>query len=164
MRRSALNEFRKVLYNLKRKYHGSIVINRRVDSTLNVETGRRAVETESWAVDQAIILPNEIKREFAYDLAFIASAKNFTYGMQFETGIRRVIVDLRDLPSGWRPDYNDYVVYRQVRYDIKEIQEFEFDSGIIYTLKALEGQVSNNNIPVHWRSTLHLNDEVEYDQ
>lgn len=163
MRRSALHEFRKVLYNLKREYSGTIIINRRVSSDVDLETGRRTTAIQAWQVNRAIILPKEAKREFAYDLAFIASAKNFTYGMDFETGVRRIILDLRDMPSGWRPSQDDYIIYRGIRYEVRSFEEFEFDSGIIYTLKSLEGQTPHNHIPVHWRSTLHLNGEVGHD-
>lgn len=163
MNRTALYTFRRVLYSLKRAYPGSVVIHRRASSTPNFETGRQVVDIDSWLVDRAIVLPNSMHREFSYDLAFIAAAKNFTYGGMFDTGIRRVIVDVVDMPSGWKPHKDDYIVYDSIRYEIREIDVFENQSGWLFTLKSLTEQTPQTVIPVHFRSTLHLEDGFEND-
>lgn len=160
MNRTALYEIRRILYSFKRKFAGSVVIHRRSSSQVDLETGELTVTTASWPVDKAIILPNSIHREFSYDLAFIAAAKNFTYGGFYDTGTRRIIIDPLDMPIGWRPSKDDYVIFDRVRYEIKEIETFEFNAGWLFTLKALTEQTPAAIIPVHWRSTLHLNDEV----
>lgn len=164
MSQTSLRFVRLVLNSLKRAYRGEIIINRRCSVEVNVATGVKDVCVDTWKVNKAIILPKTIQREFAYDLAYIAVLKEFTYGAQFDTGIRRIIVDNRDMPAGWKPLKDDYIIYDGIRYEIRQIQEFEFKAGFIYELKALEGNDPNYAIPVCWRSTLHLTDGVEYDQ
>lgn len=141
---------------LKRAYPGSVVIHRRGDISLDLETGQKTYNTQAWQVDKAIILPNEATRTFAYDLSFIASLKQFTYGANWDQEIRRIIVDYGDMPSGWKPRKDDYLVYENVKYEPVNIQQFEFDSGIIYTLKAISGAPSDLVIPILWRNTIHM--------
>jgi hypothetical protein len=143
---------------LKRAYRGSVVIHRRTDISLDLDTGAKIITTEAWQVDKAIILPSGKSREFSFDLAFIAVLKQFTYGASYDTDTRRIIIDNADLPAGWKPRKDDYVVYDNLKYEINEIQEFEFNAGIIYTLKALIGQETDLIRPVLWRSTMHLHD------
>ena len=163
MKRTALQVVKRVLRMLKRAYPGSVVIHRRGEVTLDLETGEKTFDVQAWQVNKAIILPQDTSRLFSYDLSFIASLKQFTYGAQYDASRRRIIVDNADLPQGWKPRKDDYIVYENTKYEITEIQQFEFNAGIIYTLKGLVGEPTGLVIPILWRNTLHLHEEFSHD-
>lgn len=163
MSRTALQVVKRVLRMLKRAYPGSVVIHRRGEVTLDLETGEKTFDIQAWQINKAIILPADHSRVFSYDLGFIASLKQFTYGAQYDQNKRRIIVDNVDLPRGWKPHKDDYLVYDGMKYEITEIQQFEFNAGIIYTLKGIVGEPTGLVIPILWRNTLHLQEEFSHD-
>jgi hypothetical protein len=64
-------------------------------------------------------------RDFEYDLSFIAANKNFTYGGFFDPSVRDVIIDSKDIPSGFEITGDMYVIFDDRRYEIKETREAE---------------------------------------
>jgi hypothetical protein len=163
MKRTSLQVVKRVLRMLKRAYPGSVVIHRRGEITLDLESGQKSFDVQAWRVNKAIILPSDAARKFSYDLAFIAVLKQFTYGAQYDVNSRRIIVDNADLPAGWKPHKDDYIVYDNLKYEIAEIQQFEFNAGIIYTLKGLPGDPTDLVIPILWRNTLHFHEGFSHD-
>ena len=113
-----------VVYRLKRRYGEAIDIVYRTSDVTNLETGRKTITKNSRRVNRAIVLPSAIDRVFSYDLAFIATNKNFTYGGHYDTTERRFIIDRKDIP-GLELTLDMYLLFAGNRYDLKEIQEFE---------------------------------------
>lgn len=114
-----------VLYRLKRRYGQVVDIVHRTSSTTNLETGVKTVVRDSHRVNRAIVLPSLIHREFVYDLTFIATNKNFTYGGHFDTTQRRLIIDRKDLPSDFEIKVGYYFISDGKRYEVKQVEEFE---------------------------------------
>jgi len=117
---NVLRQIKQIVYRLKRNYGVNIVYTRITSSTPNVETGKIVNVLQEITIRRAIIGPARDLRDFAYDLAFIAANKNFTYGGFFDAGTRIMIVDSKDLPSGFVPNLNDYIVEDGVKYNFKE--------------------------------------------
>jgi hypothetical protein len=153
----------KVLYRLKRRYGSVLDIVWRVSSTVNRETGEKVVVRDAHRVMRAIVLPSVIHREFSYDLAYIAAAKNFTYGGFFDTTERRFIVDARDLPTDFEIKIGQYLVYDRVRYDVKEVSRFEENRAFFITAKQSEAVETANCIEVSLEDEISLTDEAEVD-
>lgn len=157
---TALVFIKQTIRSLKRDMPTRVVIHRRASESVDVETGKKTVSTDSWTVNRAIVLAGHVNRKFVYDLTFIAAAKNFTYGGHFDTDERRLIIDRADLPSGWEPKRDDYIVIDKVRYEVQTFDNFA-DFAIVYDVKALRGQIAYSVEQPSVISTLHLNDVAE---
>lgn len=129
---------RRVLYRLKRRFGAAITIIRDTE-TLDPRTGKKVVTKQTWEVKRAILLPNTQLPKFAYDLAYIANAKNFTYGAIFNTSDRRVILDSKEVPDTYEPQQEDYFTFENRRWNIVQIGEFEYNTGYFLVGQRVEG-------------------------
>ena len=151
----------KVLYRLKRRYGASVDILRRTSSVVDRETGLKTVQTRLIRLRRVIVLPAQLAREFSYDLAYIAAAKNFTYGGFFDTTERRFIVDTKDLPTDFEIEIGDYFVYDQVRYDVKTSERFEDARAFFVQAKQSIASDLDNEIMIEIVDELSLTSEAE---
>lgn len=140
MVRNRLRFIRRVLYRMKRSYGLPISIYTSDPGDTNLETGVTDMTYTKIDVRRAIVQPARHHRDFVYDLAYISANKDFTTGGFFDTSDRRVILDAKDLPSGWELDLNQFVVFKSKRYDIKSFYEFEDGMGYILLIRELKGQ------------------------
>ena len=139
---------RKLLYSLKKEF-GFPVTFHKLTETYNLETGARTPTIEIKKVNRVIVMPDALQRKFEYDLAFIAAAKNFTYGGFYDTSLRRIIVDRQDL-EGFELELGMYFIWSEKRWEIAKIVEFELQTGFIIFARMVEGatryQVSEMNL------------------
>lgn len=122
------------IYRLKREYGGAVTIQRRTLNTVDLCTGVKTQDRDAIHIRRAIILPSRLIRKFDYDLTYIASNKNFTYGGFYDTDYREFIFDARDLPAGFAFNLDDALIFNHIRYELKEISAFEF--GHAFTMIA----------------------------
>lgn len=151
---------KKVLYRLKRRYGSDVAIRWRISSEVDRATGEKTVVNGSLRVQRMIVLPSVIHREFSYDLAYIAAAKNFTYGGFFDTQERRFIVDTKDLPADFEIKVGYFFVYGGKRYDVKQVEEFEEHTAYFITAKQSES-VEVPPLELSLTETMSLTDEAE---
>lgn len=151
----------KVLYRLKRRYGNIVDIVWRESSTTNRDTGVKTIVKNSLRLQRVIVLPSQLHREFSYDLAYIAAAKNFTYGAFFDTDTRRFIVDARDLPVDFEIKPGYWLVYDEKRYDVKEAERFEESRGWLVLGKQSENVDPGNVIALSLFSEVSLTSEAE---
>ena len=85
------------------------------------------------------MLPSNTNRDVKQNLSMISANKAFVSGGTYDKSTRMFIVDRVDAPN---LDLNesDYIIYRNKRYEIKDFQEFEFDSAWVITGTAIEGE------------------------
>lgn len=127
------------LYRLKRAFGQPIEVVWTVSYTTNDETGKPTVVYDSASVKRAIVLPDKLSTDFAYDLTFIASNKNFTYGGLFDVNRRRVVIHRKELPADFRIDTVGYwLVIKGKRYDIETVESFDNDAGYAIVAKQAE--------------------------
>lgn len=158
---SGLSFISRVLYRLKRRYGNVVDIVWRESSVTNRETGVKTVVKDSLRVQRMIVLPSQVHREFSYDLAYIAAAKNFTYGAFFDTDTRRFIVDAHDLPTDFEIKPGYWFVYDTKRYDVKEAERFEENRGWLVLAKQSQNVDAGNVIELHLFSEVSLTSEAE---
>ena len=152
---------KRILYSLKHMFGQEIEIVWQSSNTRNLETGIKTVAKDSVMVRRGIVLPSKIKTSFSYDLAFIAAAKNFTYGALFDETRRRFIFDRSDLPSGFEIKTHYYLVVGGVRYDVEQVEEFEQNSGYLVIGKQVTDQPLENAPKRSAYSSLILDQTVE---
>lgn len=147
-----------VVYRLKRRYGVPIQIVKRVSNSVNIETGQKSLVKAFVNVRRAIVLPTREHREFYYDLAFIAAAKNFTYGAHIDVTERRFILDRKDL-RGWAVEVGQWIVYQGQRYDVKEVSDFEEDRS--YYVLAKQSVASATGEVVEVSDDLTLTEDAD---
>jgi hypothetical protein len=83
------------------------------------------------------VLPVKLQRETVQTVALISANKNFAYGGSVESGLREFVIDARDLPAGYSIGLDDWIIYNDRRYDIKNMEELEQHSGWHITAKMI---------------------------
>ena len=91
-------QVRTILYRLRRQFRSEIKIKETVVQSPNFQTGVVTKKVKSYTLRNQIALPQRNKQTFVYDLAYIASNKNFTQGGFFDKNIRTFIIDKTILP------------------------------------------------------------------
>lgn len=120
---------RQTIYKLKRLYGGSIFVYKQGTKTTNTRTGDitwtgRQVIT----VARAIILPVKLSREQTQTISMISMDKQFVYGGTYDRGARWFYIDPRDLPVNYEIKQDDWIIYQDRKYEIKQAKDNEFDS------------------------------------
>ena len=129
-----------VIYQLKREYGGAVSIQRRTANTLNLETGKKTQTKDAIHVPLAIVLPTRLIRKFDYDLTYIASNKSFTYGGFYDADFREFIFDAKDLPAGFAFNLDDALIYKHVRWELKELSAFEDNTAFTIIAKRVKDE------------------------
>lgn len=146
---------RRVLYRLKRRYGEAMDIVERVSDIVDLQTGRKTIEKRTIRVNRVIILPAMITKEFKYDLTFIATNKNFTYGGLYDTTTRNFIFDRQDL-GDWVITTDQYFLFKGVRYDCQKIEDLEDGTGYnVIAKQCLDAEVEQIKYAT-------VNDTVEF--
>lgn len=132
-----LRQIKPLLYRLKRLFGKRITLNRPTAYATNLETGVSSRTYQVVPVRRAIVLPAQEIRKFAYDLAFIAANKNFTYGGFFDESSAIAIIDSKDLPNAFTPNLDDHLIIDSRRWNIGEAVASEGNYGYILRLKQV---------------------------
>ncbi len=113
------------------RMYGIIGTIRQVSASVNnAVTGRSARTTSDFTV-KCVVTPVSGRAKFAYDLAYIAAAKNFTMGAQFRQESAIVLMDMKTMK-------NVSGVLEQI--ELHAEHKFMLD-GIEYSIKGDEQQI-----------------------
>lgn len=135
MAENMLKFIKEVIYSLKRDYGGPIDIYQNVDIVVDRATGQQTMSKNKWHVNRAIRLPRGIHR----DAIFTSTGKTaFAYGNEIQLADRQIIVDLKDLPPGFKMgDENWYVIMDKQRFEVKSVEEYDNNAALYIILKQL---------------------------
>lgn len=92
-------------------------------------------------IPRAIILPARVTREVVQSISQISANKAFVYGGSFDSRTRTFIIDRRDCPGLILKD-DDWLVFDGRKYEIKAIQEFEYDTAWVVTARHQVGDIN----------------------
>ena len=135
---NVLRQITVILYRLKRQYGLPVTYYQFTSQTQNVETGETSRSYNSFNIRRAPVLPDNLDRSFVYDLTFIAANNNFVEGGFFDRSIRTLIIDGKDLPTGFEPSMDDHVEFDDVRYELKKITHLEKRKGYLLRVESLD--------------------------
>lgn len=138
--RNVSRRINQTMYSLKRLWGGSFSIYSVGDATTNHLTGTQNEPATVVHIRRGIILPGKHMRGIKQTVSMISANKSFVYGGTYDTTARTFIVDRVDAPT-LNLTESDYIVYDNKRYEVKEFQEFEFDSAWVIAGQAIEGEV-----------------------
>jgi hypothetical protein len=130
------------LYMLKRQWGGSFSIYSVGDATVDHLDGTQDEPATVIHVKRGIILPGKSIRDIKHNISMISANKTFVFGGTYDKTARTFIVDRVDAPN-LDLTMSDYIIYNDKRYEVREFQEFEFDSAWIIATQAIEGEVPN---------------------
>lgn len=151
---------RDLMYQLKREYGFPLDIYRITSTTTDRATGKKTQTKEKYHIVRAIVLPNQVQKKFAFDLAYLATNKSFTYGAEYGQNLRDVIIDTRDLPKGFELTINDYIIYDGKRYQIKTFETAEHNQAYLIRMDHAPGSLPYEQHDVNVRSELDLSQGV----
>jgi len=135
-----LRQHKAIMYRLKRSFGQAVVFSIPTDNSYDVTTGATTREYTELKVRKAIVLPVKTIRDFAYDLTYIASNKNFVYGGYYDSSARNVIVQNKDLKKNV-PAMNWLCTFQNRKYTVKALTETEDNAGYILACTALDEEV-----------------------
>lgn len=128
------------MYSLKRLWGGSFVIYQMGDATFDSLTGQKTIPRTVTPVTRGIIMPGKTIREAVQNISVISANKSFVQGGTYDITAKTFIVDRVDAPNLDLTE-SDWIVFDNKRYEVKEFQEFEFDSAWIIVCRAVEGEI-----------------------
>ena len=151
---------RQTIYDLKKRYGAKITIYRLLSTSTDLETGVKTASKESLDVQKVAVLPSSEARRFLTSISFITASKNFVSPgmMGWDQSQRGFILDSRDCP-GWEFEPEDWIVYRDNRYEIVVTERLEFDTGWLVIGKRVKGSVPEQDIRINVVDTLEVEQE-----
>ena len=130
-----LREITRVLYNLKRRYGKTVIFRTPLVSTANLRTGGLNRTYTSYTIKKVIKGPISLIRDILK-----ATGANFSYGGYYDTSLRALIVDLKELRKAnatYLPTMKDNVKIGTRQWEIKEVIPTEDNLGLAMTIKEI---------------------------
>lgn len=156
-----MNRFiRKTFYSLKRQYGGRVDIYKLGTVATDYETGEKTCTKTMITVTKCIVLPVKVQREAVQTISIISANKTFVYGGTYDAGTRTFIIDARDLPTDYTISEDDWLVYNNRRYEIKNITEFEQHTGWVIIGSEVKGVIPEKIIKVNAENWLKFDQEA----
>ena len=135
---NTLRQIKAIIYRLKRNFGTPVTIVRLSNLQNNIQTGAMTFDKQEIDIRRGIVDPALALRDFVYDLSFIAANKNFTYGGYFDVDSRMLIIDSKDLPTGFEPNLNDYALINNSHYAFKEVHPLANKHAWSMTIKQVD--------------------------
>lgn len=148
-------------YILCRKFGEPANICWRESSVVDRPTGLKTTVLASYLVRRAIVLQESVDRQFVYNLTWIASNKNFTYGALFDARNRSILLRAKDIPADLEIKVGFYVVVATKRYEIESIDLYHEWYNL--KCKQVTGIEAQNVISKTLYQEVFLKDEATYD-
>jgi hypothetical protein len=152
---------RHLLYAFKKQWGGQFDYIQILTSEADARTGDRNIQRTVLRFP-AVKLPITQARKFIQDIGYLAANKNFTYGGLNDFNTVTLLIDINDLPNGFKIDLNGYLIHDQKRY---ERVSFSNLAGAAYLLVArgVEGALPYARISEYAQSTLQIQSRATYE-
>jgi hypothetical protein len=125
-----LIHFNNTIYGLSKDYGFKLDIYKIVE-VINFQTGQRTITRTKYKVKKAVVLPNELYRDFK-------PVDNFAGLIDIQK--RPVLINKKYLPDGFQLEENDYVVFNGQKYNFSDREDMELADYIFFTIKKVHGQ------------------------
>jgi len=128
-----LQFIRRTLYRLKHRYGAEAEFYVEGELVVDEEAGTATKARAKYKIRKVIRLPEDQERFDPRYLQFTSPN-----GTTFDGSVRSFIVDGRDL-SGFEPNTATYLICNGQRYNIKAVEELDFNAGYMFVGKYTEG-------------------------
>jgi hypothetical protein len=153
-------ELRLTLYQLKKEYGAPVDVYKLDSSTTDYKTGVKTATKSVISVRLAVVMPATTMRKMFQGISYLSASKPFASqgGQGWDGTTRAFIFEGRDLP-GYDWEVEDWIVYRDRRYDVSEIELLEHDSGWLIIGKEVKGVVPERIIQLNVVDSFNPEDE-----
>jgi len=134
---------RRCIRQMKAEYGHPITLYQLGNAETDYETGVKSRTHTSVYIKRAVVLPSVLTREIYQSISVISANKRVVQGGSFDPAVRRFIIDRTDVPSTYTVKNDDWIVYAGARYDIKKVEEYEYETAWLVYAHRIEGA------PVH---------------
>lgn len=137
---------------LKRRWYLKIRLVQTTRTGADLATGSTSTTSVEVVVRRAILLPTRSKRDYVYDLSYIAANKAFTYGGNFDKSYRFIYVDEKDLRykdeqdvlQVYTPKIGDSIFTlngadENTMFEAKDVQKQDDGSAYIIRIEDIKG-------------------------
>lgn len=134
-----------LIYNMKKNAKPVLVgLYKLGDTTTNFKTGATVTNFNIHILDNCWMNMYKRKRDFSYDLAYIAVNKDFSYGAYSDEQAAQLFIDKKDLKdhdgNALVLSLNDYLIINDNKYQIRFIEAHEYDKHVILELDRITNQ------------------------
>lgn len=148
---------REVIYDLKRSFGLPLDIVSVVEPQANLETGVAVPTKVVYHVRRAILLP----RTYEKIIPLTRQNREFNVGGYIQRGYRVILLDPRDWPTAYRIGLADYCNFQSLRYNIKEVIEFDLREAYSLIVEEHKGESPRQIIEKRLSNQLGTMQEVE---
>lgn len=148
---------------MKRNYGFPIDLYKILKSDIDTTTGAKSIQKQRCHVRKAVILNAALlRRNFQYDMSYVAANHKFSYGGYFDTETLAVIVECNDFPRGIEFNEDDFAIYDRKRYTFDKVDILEHKLAIAITMRQAKGVSVEESLDLKVVSILAITQEVQY--
>ena len=122
---------RKLIYTFKKEYGFAVQFYKVTAEVLDLQTGVSTPTIEYKKVNKVVILPSDLQRRFETN-------SDFNYGAYYDTALRKLIVDPRDL-GDFNIDVDDYFIVDGERFQVGRAFKLFNNTAILVIGRHVEG-------------------------
>lgn len=159
--RNVIQRIRAALYSLDREYGaGPLSIYTNLGTTTDLKSGVKQVAKSVTVVDRTIVLPAKLNRDLIQTISMISANKAFVYGGSYDSLARNFIVDRKHLTLQ-ALTLNDWIVFDGKKYEIKRIDEFQYDTAWVILARHVVEDIPEQIHPLASDHRLSLTSTAE---
>jgi len=154
---------KQAIYELKHSYGAPVDVYKLDSAATDRQTGVKTATKSVISVRKAVAMPASTMRKFFQGISYLSASKPFASqgGPGWDGTSRAFIFEGRDLP-GYEWEVEDWIVYRDRRYEVSTIETLEFDTGWLIIGKEVKGGTPERIIQQNVVSSFNPEDtEVE---
>lgn len=151
---------RQAIYQLKTEYGAPVDVYKMDSASTDRKTGVKTATKSVISVRKAVVMPMATMRKMFQGISYLSASKPFASmgGQGWDGTSRAFIFEGRDLP-GYEWEVEDWIVYRDKRYDVAEIETLEYDTGWLIIGKEVKGSVAERIISQNVVDSFNPDDE-----
>lgn len=127
------------IYSLKQRFGQEVQYYELTGQTPDFKTGRATTTKLVATLDDVVVLPSDLRRQFIYDSAFRAVNRQFTEGGLFGMAIQIFLIDRDDIPENITIGLKNFLVQDNRRWEIFKLIDYG-ESALMVVTKEREGE------------------------
>lgn len=141
---------KQAIYELKHSYGAPVDVYKLDSASTDYKTGVKIATKSVISVRKAVVMPATTLRKFTQGISYLSASKPFASqgGQGWDGTSRAFIFEGSDLP-GYDWEVEDWIVHRDRRYDVSDIETLEYDTGWLIIGKEVKGLVPERIIQMN---------------
>lgn len=151
---------KQAIYELKHSYGAPVDVYKLDSASTDRKTGVKTATKSVISVRKVVVMPATTARRFFQGISYLSASKPFASqgGQGWDGTSRAFVFEGSDLP-GYEWEIQDWIVYRDRRYDVSAIETLEFDTGWLILGKEVKGCVPERIIQLNVVSSFNPEDD-----